>query len=84
MEKVQLVEHVTEINLLSACHQFDSSETALLRFNNYVFLSMDNQYMFIVIMFNLSAACDMIDHSIKFNQLYDRFGIPGDVLEWIH
>ncbi len=47
-------------------------ETALLRFRNKVLLGMENQCLFIVIMFDLSAAFDTIDHAIMFS---DRFGI---------
>ncbi len=39
--------------------------------------------MFIVIMFDLSAAFDTIDHEIMLTCLSDRFEIQGNALKWI-
>ena len=54
-----------------------STETALLKIQNDILLEIDNRACVILVLLNLSAACDTMDHSIILNRLRTRFGITG-------
>ena len=43
---------------------------------------MDQQKVTMLVLIDLSAAFDTIDHSILFNRLEMNFGITGAALEW--
>ena len=83
----QLVDHVTQ-NGLSEKFQLvyrasHSTETALTHFRNDILLNMDNQKSTCLVLLNLSAAFDMLDHATLLNCLKNRFKITGVVLKWI-
>ena len=44
---------------------------------------MDNQKSTCLVLLNLSAAFDMLDHATLLNHLQSRFKITGVVLKWI-
>ena len=44
---------------------------------------MDNQKSACLVLLNLSAAFDMLDHATLLNHLQNRFKITGVVLKWI-
>ena len=44
---------------------------------------MDNRNMVALVMLNLSATFDTIDHTVLINRLRNKFGICGDALVWI-
>ena len=62
-----------------ACH---STETALLKVQNDILMDMDKKRGVILVLLDLSAAFDTIDHSILLQQLSDRLGITGAALSW--
>ena len=64
----------------AACH---STETALLRVKNDLCRSVDGHGAAALVMLDLSAAFDTIDHGIILKRLEERFGITGDALLWI-
>ena len=59
-----------------------STETALLRVFNDILRSMDQQKVTILVLLDLSAAFDTVDHNILLHRLHNRFGISGTALDW--
>ena len=60
-----------------------SCETALLRVHNDVMLALDKQRDVILVLLDLSAAFDNIDHDILLGRLKSWFGIGGAVYSWL-
>ena len=67
----------------SAYRKFHSTETALLRVQSDILMSMDRQEVTLLILLDLSAAFDTIDHTILLDILDNDFGIIGNAKEWI-
>ncbi len=82
----QLIEHLKINNLYdkfqSAYRTFYSTETALLRVKNDILNTMDSRNVMLLLLLDLSAAFDTIDHSILLNRLSKRCGIKGTCLKW--
>ena len=66
----------------SAYRRNHSTETALLKVMNDVLLNMNKQHVTILVLLDLSAAFDTVDHSILFNRLSSKFGLNGTALAW--
>ncbi|KAK3744261.1 hypothetical protein QZH41_007431 [Actinostola sp. cb2023] len=66
----------------SAYKKQHSTETALVRVQNDLLMALDSGSSVILLMLDLSAAFDTIDHSILLHRLSHRFGIKEKVLEW--
>jgi hypothetical protein len=64
----------------SAYRKFHSTETALLRITNDILLSCDRQKVTALVLLDLSAAFDTIDHAILLSRLSTTFGITGNAL----
>ena len=84
----QVNEHV-EVNNLnepmqSAYKANHSTETALAKVHNDFQLAIDNQKIVLLLMLDLSAAFDTVDHGIFTHRLATDFGIVGDVNKWFH
>ena len=83
---VQLINHLKENNLMdlyqSAYRMFHSTETALLKVRNDILSEMDERNAIMLVLLDLSAAFDTIDHGILLNRLAKRCGIGGTVLSW--
>jgi len=83
----QLYNFINNNNLLpslqSAYHPGYSTETALLKVKNDILMNMDNQQVTLLVLLDLSAAFDTVDHSILCNRLTTDFGITGTVLDWL-
>ena len=84
IEKVvanQLNEFISHEGLLnvnqSTYKSSHSTETALLKIQNNIALAVA------LILLDLSAAFDTIDHSLLYDCLHDWFGLDGTVLLWI-
>ena len=58
------------------------SETALLKVTNDILMSMDCQHVTLLVMLDLSAAFDTVDHEILLNRLNSRVGVKGQALKW--
>ena len=87
MERViaaRLSSHLSSHNLMSklqsAYRKFHSSETVLLYVQNDILASLDAGYCTALLLFNLSAAFDTIDHSILTHRLQHWFGISSTAL----
>ena len=67
----------------SAYRSNHSTETALLRVQNDVLNAIDDGNMVILLMIDLSAAFDLVNHNILLSRLKSRFGIENAALTWI-
>uniref|UniRef100_A0A3B1IP97 Reverse transcriptase domain-containing protein n=1 Tax=Astyanax mexicanus TaxID=7994 RepID=A0A3B1IP97_ASTMX len=59
-----------------------STETALIKVINDIRLNTDSGKMSILLLLDLSAAFDTIDHNILIDRFENRVGISGTVLKW--
>jgi hypothetical protein len=66
----------------SAYRPAHSTETALLRVQNDILLSLDKSQGVTMTLLDLSAAFDMCDHEILLSRLYQKMGLRGTVLDW--
>ena len=66
----------------SSSRQFHSTETALLKVQSDILSNVDKQEVILLVLLDLSAAFDTVDHNSLINILESDFGICGDVLEW--
>ena len=66
----------------SAYREFHSNETTLLRVKNDILLNMNQQRVTLLVLLDLSAAFDTVDHIILLDRLYTDFGISGHVHSW--
>src|SRR6476619_1037122 len=64
----------------SAYHKFHSTETALLRIHNDLVLAINQQKVSALVLLDLLAAFDTIDHQILIQRLESTFGISGSAL----
>ena len=82
----QLHKHLSSNNLLpvyqSAYRHHHSTETALLKVVNDMLLNMDEQRVTLLLLLDLSAAFDTVDHGTLLRRLKNSFGIQGKVLSW--
>lgn len=82
----QLQEYLSQNNLLpvtqSAYRKHHSTETALLRVQNDILRAVDKHQEVFLVLLDLSAAFDTLDHEILLNRLEKRFGIKENALAW--
>ena len=69
--------------LQSAYRQYHSTETALLSITNELFEAVDAKKANVLVALDLSAAFDMIDHSVLLRRLEYIFGVGGTALSWL-
>ena len=70
--------------LLQSAYQAEhSTETALVKVQNDLLKAVDKDGAAVLVLLDLSAAFDTIDHAILINTLRDRFGITSSALQWI-
>ena len=60
-----------------------TTETALARIHNDILRAIDDGECVILVLLDLSAAFDTLDHDILITRLKHRFGITGKALGWI-
>ena len=68
--------------LQSAYRKGHSTETALLRVVNDILSNMNKQHVSILVLLDLSAAFDTVDHAILLRRLETSFGITDAALAW--
>ena len=87
IEYAQLIEHLKTNGLYelfqSAYREFHSTETALLRVQNDILKSVDESGGAILVLLDLSAAFDTIDHEKLLHLLDSTFGVRDSALDWI-
>lgn len=83
----QIIEHMTLNNLLtkfqSAYKRLHSTETALLRVQSDILDAIDRGKKVFLVLLDLSAAFDTVDHTLLLSFLEDIVGLSGDVLNII-
>jgi len=67
----------------SAYRANHSVETALVRVHNDIMKALDQQLGVVLILLDLSAAFDTVDHSILLKRLECRLGLSGSALDWM-
>ena len=90
LEKVvakQLMQHITEHNihddLQSAYRVGCSTETALLKIKSDIDQVLDEGDDVLLVLLDLSAAFDTIDHEILLHRLKHLVGLSGSALSWM-
>ncbi|XP_072177812.1 uncharacterized protein [Diadema setosum] len=66
----------------SAYKAFHSTETALLRVKQDILQEIDHKKAVILVLLDLSAAFDTLDHSILLARLQSDYGIRDTALQW--
>ena len=66
----------------SAYKMYHSCETALVRVQNDILRLIDSNCSVVLLLLDLSAAFDTVDHQILLPRLSTRFGIKGNALAW--
>ena len=84
----ELLQHCEDNHLLpnfqSAYRANYSTETSLVKLVNNILRSMEHRQIMTVVLLDLSAAFDMVDHDILLSILNKQFGICGKALEWFN
>ena len=68
--------------LQSAYRRKHSIETVLLKVTNDILFNLNDQRVTLLLLLDLSAAFDTVDHDTLLHQLQFTFGINGKVLSW--
>jgi len=91
LEKVvarRIQEHLLHNHLLeplqSAYRQYHSTETALVKVYNDLTLALDKKKVGLLVLLDLSAAFDTIDHEILLDRCEKHFSITGSALDWLN
>ena len=83
----QLMDHIHANNLMeplqSAYKSYHSTETALLKVKAGILKVMDNQEVTCLVILDLSAAFNTVDHKILLERLENYFGVNSIALQWI-
>ncbi|XP_072024913.1 uncharacterized protein [Amphiura filiformis] len=66
----------------SSYKQFHSTETALLKVKNDLLQYVDDSKTVLLVLLDMSAAFDTVDHPILLQRLRDRFGMCDSVVSW--
>ena len=82
----QIQNHLLEHNIYpdqpSAYRKEFSTETLLLKVRNDLLMSMNKQHVTLLVLLDLSAAFDPIDHKMLIDLLKTRYGITNVPLRW--
>lgn len=82
----QLTSYLILNNILdpfqSAFKAKHSTESALLRVTNYILVSVDSGNCAVLVLLDLSAAFDTVDHCILLKRLNHEVGICENALQW--
>ena len=75
---------VNELNKVfqSAYKRYHSTETVLIRVQNDILHSIDDGGCVMLLLLDMSAGFDTVDHSILLSRLSTSFGINGKALAW--
>ena len=83
----QLQEHIASNNLMepmqSAYRAGHSTETALIKVKANLLNAIDNKELVCLVLLDLSAAFNTVNHQILLDRLKNMFGFTGLVFNWI-
>ncbi len=76
-----------DVNTLYECMQSayrkeHSAETALLHVQNDILCAVDEGCAVVLVLLDLNAAFDTVDHAVLISRMSTRFGIKGKALAW--
>ena len=81
---VQLVQYIDDNNfdekLQSAYKKLHSTETALLRVHDDILRTVDRGCIVVLLLLDLSAAFDTVDHGLLLHRINTRFGTKARFL----
>ena len=84
---IRIEEHCRRHNLLdpnqSAYRKLHSTETALLRVHNDILQQLDKGCIVALVLIDVSAAFDTVNHQSLLNRLQKQFGLGGVALKWM-
>ena len=84
----QIDQHLTKYNLheplQSAYTPNHGTETAIVKVSNDILRALDNRQCVGLVLLDLSAAFDTIDHEVFLRRLKEDYGITGGVNDWMH
>ena len=82
----QVSSYLSSHNLNNTCQSAyrpgHSTETALLKVVDDLFLSLNKGNIYVLALLDFSSAFDTIDHPILVNRLHTDFGFTDSVLQW--
>ena len=78
----QLIKNSMFGSLQSAYRDKHSTETVLIKVQNDILSALDAGSAAILLMLDISAAFDTLDHDILLSRLCNVYGITGDALDW--
>ena len=78
-----LSKHHLYESLQSAYTPNHSTETAMIKITNDILRALDNRQCVYLVLLDLSAAFDTIDHQVFLSRLQEDYGVVGDVAEWM-
>ena len=58
-------------------------ETALLCVQNDIRFALDGRQCVVLLLLDLSAAFDTVEHNILLQRMSNKFGIEGKALDWL-
>ena len=67
----------------SAYREGHSTETALVRIQNDLLISIDKKQCVYLVLLDMSAAFDTVDHNVLLRRLSERFGIREQAIRWV-
>ena len=83
----QINEHLLKYNLneplQSAYTPNHSTETAIVKVTNDILCALDRRQCVCLVLLDLSAAFDTIDHQVFLRRLREDYGIAGGVTDWM-
>lgn len=90
LERIVNAQLTDYLNLHDLHHPFQSAyraqhsvETALLKVQNDIFSAVDQRKTVALILLDLSAAFDTVDHQVLLQRMQNKFGIGATVLKWM-
>ncbi len=66
----------------SSYREGHSTETALVKVHSDILCNVEKQLVMLLVLIDLSAAFDTVDHGTALNVLHSKFGISGLALKW--
>lgn len=78
----RLTTHKLYTKAQSSYRKFHSTETAHLWVKNDILLNMNWQHVTLLVLLDLIAAFNTVDHTTLLDRLYKDFGISGHVHSW--